>query len=208
MKKLRNYLNRIRFILHFAPLLRHFFRYLRIIFLHFSTQWLFMIEHKLTKLYVRFAYKSPDNSLEAEFLYYYFRWRIREFTKFYESYKEEPQEADVVESIITQLTRLMITKQLYMNQNLTINDVSHELATNRTYVSKGIKHLHKSGFRGYLNRIRLEKAKELIHNAHSNDINLIAVSEQVGFRNYGTFNTAFKKEYGMTPGEWKLKSAR
>jgi len=95
MKKLRNYLNRIRFILHFAPLLRHFFRYLRIIFLYFSTQCLFMIEHKLIKLYVRFAYKSPDNSLEAEFLYYYFRRKIREFTKFYESYKEEPQERPI-----------------------------------------------------------------------------------------------------------------
>jgi len=46
---------------------------------------------------------------------------------------------------------------------------------------------------GYLDRLRLEKAKELIHNAHSKELNLIAVSEQVGFRNYGTFNTAFKK---------------
>jgi len=208
MKKLSNYLNRIRFILHFAPVLRHFFRYLRIIFLYFSIQWLFMIEHKLTKLYVRFAYKIPDNSLEAEFLYYYFRWKIRKFNKFYESCKEEPQEADVVESIITKLAHLMITKQLYRNQNLTIEDVSRELATNRTYVSKEIKHSHKSGFRGYLNRLRLEKAKELIHNAYSNDINLIAVSEQVGFRNYGTFNTAFKKEYGITPGEWKLRDAQ
>jgi len=87
----------------------------------------------------------------------------------------------------------MITKQLFRNQNLSIEDVSRKLATNRTYVSKEINHSYKSGFRDYLNRLRLEKAKELIHGAQSNDINLIAVSEQSGFRNYGTFNTAFKK---------------
>jgi len=209
MKKLNFYLNRIRFILHFAPLLRHFFRYLRIIFLHFSSEWLFTIAHKLTKLYVRFAYRSPDNSLEAEFLFYYFEWRSRKFAKFYESCKGEPQEADAVAtSIIIQLARLMVTKQLYMNQNLTINDVSRELATNRTYVSKEINHSYKSGFRGYVNHHRLEKAKEIIQSAQSNDINLMAVSEQVGFRNYGTFNTAFKKKYGITPGEWKLKGVQ
>jgi YesN/AraC family two-component response regulator len=166
-----------------------------------------IIEHKLTKLYVRFAYKSPDNSLETEFLYYYFKWKIRKFTKFYESCKEEPQAADVVESVITQLTRLMITKQLYMNQTLTINDVSRELATNRTYVSNEIKRSFKSGFRDYLNRLRLEKAKELINSSNSEDMSLMVISEQVGFRNYGTFNAAFKKENGITPGEWKLKVA-
>jgi len=197
MEKLRHYLKNFRlFFLMLCLLLRN----VRLFCLFVFTKWLMKSYNRACDFCLYLYKKNEDHPFTIEFFTYYSKLPKK-------SGKKISQNAGAG-SMITQLARLMITKQLYRNQNLTIEDVSRELATNRTYVSKEIKQSHKSGFRGYLNRLRLEKAKELIHNARLNDINLIAISEQVGFRNYGTFNTAFKKEYGITPGEWKLKDAQ
>jgi len=105
------------------------------------------------------------------------------------------------------MLKLMETKQLYKNCGLTAKDICRELAINRTYFSNVFQLSFHTGFRDFLNKFRLEKAKELMFFENSNDLNLLVISEQAGFRNYGTFNAAFKKEYGITPGEWKRRKA-
>jgi len=194
MKNLKNSLKEYRLVLLMVRLLYwNVWMYCLLSF----TKWLMKFSNKAGNFCLYCHRKKEEDPFTKEFFAHYSKLPKKPCD-------ENPPNAGS-NSIITKLARLMMSKQLYMNQNLTINDISRELATNRTYVSKEIKRSHKSGFRGYLNRLRLEKAKELIHSADSNNITLIAVSEKVGFRNYGTFNTAFKKEYGITPGEWKLK---
>lgn len=150
------------------------------------------------------AFRLAQNDVHDPFVEEYFPGYYRMLKEIIE---KSPFD-DTADSLKTKLSQLMETKQLYKNSNLTIDDISREMATNRTYLSKIIKRSFQSGFRDYLNRFRLEKAKELIRNAHSEDLNLLAVSENSGFQNYGTFNAAFKKEYGITPGEWKRRVMR
>ena len=196
MKKLRHYFKNFRLFFSMLCLL---LRNVRLFCLLIFTKRLMKCYNKACDICLYLNKKNEEHPFTIEFFALYSK-----LTKKSGVVSSESETAGA-SSMITELARLMMSKQLYMNQNLSINDVSRELATNRTYVSKEIKRAHKSGFRSYLNRIRLEKAKELMHNSDSNEITLIAISEKVGFRNYGTFNTAFKKEYGITPGEWKLR---
>ena len=129
--------------------------------------------------------------------------------EFFPRYKDllfiKIREKATANSLKDKLNNLMNEKQMYKNSSLTLDNISRELATNRTYLSKEINSLFKMGFRDYINKSRVEKAKELMSGANSEGINLLVISEKVGFRNYGTFNTAFKKEFGITPWEWKRK---
>jgi AraC-type DNA-binding domain-containing proteins len=52
----------------------------------------------------------------------------------------------------------------------------------------------------YLNRIRTEKAKELLNDE---GVNIYEVSKNVGFNDVSTFIRTFKKYEGITPGKYK-----
>jgi len=204
MEKLSFHLADLRIILRFFPLMRLFFRNLGMLCLLIHTK---RMKNSMTKAIDRYL-QLQDKNLKDPFLPEFFTLYAALYGKCPEKKTEEIPFSANDNSIESKLSRLMETKPLYTNLDLTIDDISRELATNRTYLSKVIKQSFQSGFRDYLNKFRLEKAKELMCNPHSSGLNLLVISEQVGFRNYGTFNSAFKKEYGITPGEWKLRETQ
>ena len=52
----------------------------------------------------------------------------------------------------------------------------------------------------YLNRIRIEKAKQL---PSETDISLTEIAERVGYNNAQSLQRFFKKYETVTPGEWR-----
>ena len=100
---------------------------------------------------------------------------------------------------------ILEAEELYKDPELNEISLSRALATNRTYLAEIFKRTVGLHFRDYLNIYRLMKAREILINKKHENMSLIAISEEVGFRNYGTFNEAFKKYYGITPGEWRNK---
>jgi len=200
MEKLRYYFEDLYFISRLFPLLRLFFRNLWLLCLTVYAKWLLVNFHKTT---IRCLDGNKRNSNDPFFVEFYKYCNVR----FNKPDQGIPTEEDTCD-IKSKLNGLMEEKQLYKNLDLTIDDISRELATNRTYVSQEIKRSFQCGFRDYRNSFRLEKAIELIRAADFGDLNLIAISEQAGFRNYGTFNTLFKKEYGLTPKQWKIRETQ
>lgn len=55
---------------------------------------------------------------------------------------------------------------------------------------------------GYLERLRIEKAKDLIRNS---DFGLKIIAEMTGFHSVHYFSSVFKKQTGYPPGEWRNK---
>lgn len=102
------------------------------------------------------------------------------------------------------LTRLMTEDRYFLQHNLKIGDVVRQLGVCRTYVSNYINREYDCSFSDYVNRMRVEYAKELMHD--SPDTKLLVIAEQSGFSSEQSFYRNFRKFTGMTPAEWEEKS--
>ena len=105
--------------------------------------------------------------------------------------------------IFLELRELFETKKLYLNPNLDIDLVIKELGTNKKYLYYAINS-NSENFRSFLNRYRIEEAKELIRNSIKNNTspNFTEIYESTGFNSNVTFYRAFKSVTGLTPKEY------
>ena len=89
----------------------------------------------------------------------------------------------------------------YVQQGLTIKELSKILYTNRTYLSAYIKTTYKMTFREWITSLRLEYAKNMLK--EHPEINIQKLAESSGFLSRSNFIKAFTEKEGCTPGKWK-----
>ena len=89
----------------------------------------------------------------------------------------------------------------YVQQGLTIKELSEILHTNRTYLSAYIKTTYKMTFREWITSLRLEYAK-IILKEHP-EINIQKLAESSGFLSQSNFIKLFSEKEGCTPAKWK-----
>ncbi len=92
----------------------------------------------------------------------------------------------------------LVMKNIYDNYtdyNLCLNSIANELGFHPVYLSSSFKSQYGEGISTRIERIRLEKAYELLTQGES----VSSVAEKVGYGNTQTFSKAFKRKYGVTP---------
>ena len=89
----------------------------------------------------------------------------------------------------------------YVQQGLTIKELSKILYTNRTYLSAYIKTTYKMTFREWITGLRLEYAKNILK--EHPEINIQKLAESSGFLSRSNFIKLFTKKEGCTPAKWK-----
>ena len=93
--------------------------------------------------------------------------------------------------------------QLYLQHDLTLQQLSLAIGTNRTYLGT---YFTQQGitYNAYINRLRIEHFIRLYKEAKDSTQPITAkkLAEQSGFRSYITFSSAFKNFIGMTVTEW------
>ena len=89
----------------------------------------------------------------------------------------------------------------YVQQGLTIKELSEILYTNRTYLSAYIKTTYKMTFREWITSLRLEYAKNILKK-HP-EINIQKLAESSGFLSQSNFIKLFSEKEGCTPAKWK-----
>lgn len=89
----------------------------------------------------------------------------------------------------------------YVQQGLTIKELSEILYTNRTYLSAYIKTTYKMTFREWITSLRLEYAKNILK--EHPEINIQKLAESSGFLSQSNFIKLFSKKEGCTPAKWK-----
>lgn len=115
-----------------------------------------------------------------------------------ENYKKNKEKQNQLIQRVIELIKVNIS-----NENLSLKWIANEIVyMNVDYLGKLFKKETGENFSGYMNRIRVEKAKRLIEN--SKNIKVFEVAEKVGYGNNPQyFSQIFKKYANYTPTEYK-----
>ena len=99
------------------------------------------------------------------------------------------------------IRQLMEEQKPYLNSELKIADIADALRVRRNLVSASVSTLEGCTFSTFVNRYRVDYAKQLLRQHPDKKINTIG--QESGFANETSFFRTFKAITGMTPNEWK-----
>lgn len=89
------------------------------------------------------------------------------------------------------------------NEALNISYLCQEMGISRASLYNRVKMLTDLGPNEYINKLRMEKAAELLKQT---DLSITVIAEQTGFSSSRYFSTAFKKYMGITPTQYKSQN--
>jgi len=112
-------------------------------------------------------------------------------------------------SLLSVKSRALQKIVLYIEDNyekdISLDELARTANTSKYTLSKAFPKLTGIGLFDYINRRRIEKAKFLLQ---TSSLNITAVSIQTGFNSVSYFNLAFKKNTGVSPGEYRGKAGK
>ncbi len=95
--------------------------------------------------------------------------------------------------------------ETHYTEDLKLMDLARQFGFSYSYTSTCFKENTVEGFSGYLNKIRIGKAKsELLHTAKT----ISEVGSEVGYTDQSYFCRVFKKMTGVSPGRYRKKAGR
>ncbi|WP_298346221.1 helix-turn-helix domain-containing protein [uncultured Algibacter sp.] len=132
-----------------------------------------------------------------------FIFRNKKSISFFEE-KEKYENKKINNETVKQISKrinVVKNKKLYLNPNLTINNVAKELNVSQHTLSQILNNNFDKSFSLFINELRVEKAKELL--TLQNQYTIEAIGYESGFNSKSTFFTTFKKITGYTPSEYQ-----
>lgn len=90
----------------------------------------------------------------------------------------------------------------YMDSSLSLNAAAEFSGINPSYLSRLFKENTQMNFVEYLNDIRIEKAKQLLH---ATSFTSKEIGFKIGFNTIQNFIRVFKRHEGVTPGEYRSR---
>lgn len=98
---------------------------------------------------------------------------------------------------------LKYIRENYKDRNLNATIISDVFGVSHKYLSKLFNSIKKCTISEYIKTIRLEKAAELLRESTKT---LDEIYDEIAWDNKKYFFTVFKKKYGMSPGDYRIKS--
>jgi len=93
--------------------------------------------------------------------------------------------------------------QTHLSDKLTIALLCKQFSVSPTFLKEGFRRAYGVPIHTYLIQQRLRRAQELICTTR---MPIQQIAQAVGYEGMSQFNAAFKREYGMTPGQYRKMS--
>lgn len=90
----------------------------------------------------------------------------------------------------------------HYSEEITLSDIAQNLHLNYYYLSTYFKNHTSENLTTYINRVKIEKAKQLLKES---DISITEISKIVGFSDHNYFSKVFKKYVAVTPTAYRRK---
>lgn len=105
----------------------------------------------------------------------------------------------------SELNAKMSLGKYYLDTDLTLASFAAKIDLNPTYVSQVINQGFGVNFYDFINKFRVEAAKEMLLSSDNDHLSFLGIALSCGFKSKSTFNKSFKKNTGKTPSQFKLK---
>ena len=119
------------------------------------------------------------------------------------AYKTSSLSKSKAEAYKKEFLSIMDKEKLFTNSNITVNQVAQKMGIPRQYLSEVLNVYLKSNFQDCMNKYRAEEFVECLKDEKFKNYSIIGIANEVGFKSKSSFNTTFKKIYGVTPSEFK-----
>ena len=127
--------------------------------------------------------------------------------------KEIPEQIDVEKEglidehlmleIVNNLEKVMKEDKPYLNKILSLNLLADKLNIRIHILSYILNTHYNENFYTYVNNFRIDYCKALLKNPKKQHLSIEGIAFDGGFGSKSTFNTLFKKQYRMTPTQYK-----
>jgi len=95
----------------------------------------------------------------------------------------------------------IISEKFYLHSEINIEEMAQYLKIGRTTLSNFINKEENVNFHTWINKLRIEEAKQLIRNNH--DMSVMQIAEQIGYSESSHFSRQFKQITGESPTVWR-----
>tara|TARA_R110002049_G_scaffold46851_4_gene135905 strand:- start:151 stop:1293 length:1143 start_codon:yes stop_codon:yes gene_type:complete len=104
---------------------------------------------------------------------------------------------------LIKLKKYMAEEKPFLNPSLTIQNISDNIEIPIRDLSVLINHKLNQHFYDFVNNYRIEEAKIILEDNTKSKLTILEILYKVGFNSKSSFNTAFKKQTGTTPTNYR-----
>ena len=104
-----------------------------------------------------------------------------------------------------QLQRLMTAEMPHRQPGLKISDLANLLQISVNHLSETINGHAQLSFYDFINQYRVREAATLLLDPQAQHLSVTDIGFQAGFNSNSTFFAQFKKHFGLTPKQYRLK---
>ena len=103
------------------------------------------------------------------------------------------------------LVKIIKEKKIFLQRELTIQNLAEQLDVEVKELSKMIKNQAKTNFYHFINQFRVEEFKNLLSTPKANKLSLLGLAKESGFSSKSTFYATFKSYEGITPKQYQTQ---
>lgn len=120
-----------------------------------------------------------------------------------EKYQNSNLSEQRISALATRLNRLLREERVYINPNLNSEDLARKLGIPTYQLSQVVNIGLNTNFFELLSMFRIEEVKKRLQEDDSGSETIINIAYSSGFNSKSAFNTAFKKQTGLTPSAYR-----
>ena len=124
-------------------------------------------------------------------------------TKTSNKYKKSALTSEMSTRILKRLNETMEIDKPYLESSLTLPQLAKMVPTSSNYLSQVINEQLQMKFFDYINSFRIKVAKDLLINPLPHTSTILDIAMESAFNSKSAFYSAFKKQVGITPVEFK-----
>ena len=167
----------------------------------------YTIRYALLIVFLAFLYLIVRHLIigAVNIFYFYKHEKNKPPVDIQKKYEKSPLTKESSVILARELARIMQAQKLFLDESLNLNNLSERMDTSPRYLSQAINEHFNCNFFTYTNNYRIAEAKKMLLSDDYRDHKIYEIMHAVGFNSRSSFISAFKKNTGLTPKEFKNK---